>query len=144
MSRAHLLGPTLAALCVAIFAVAAPNPAYARRGFAIFNTGDEVFEVADLPPDLQSAEYPGWKLGYKCDRVGIFWANAWTWDCTLVAFDGDETYADLSDELRAELSGQYSMSDAKRGIWNKYGIFLIGALVAFGIFAKVRGDDDDE
>ena len=96
------------------------------------NTGNGVFEVAPLPETLKAMDrsLASWKLGYKCDRFGILWADVWTWNCKLVAYDGVKSYSDLPDELRTKLEKEYPMSKAQRGFWNHYGIVVV--LVAIG------------
>jgi hypothetical protein len=100
-------------------------PAHAKIPIPV-NTGNEVFEVGPLPPELQAnPKLAGWKLGYMCDRFGILWANVWTWNCKLVAYDGAKnSYTDLPPEWRESLEAKHPMSKAKRGFWNHYGIPL--------------------
>lgn len=100
------------------------------------NTGNEIFEVGPLPPSLQAAdpELASWKLGYMCDRFGILFADVWTWNCKLVAYDGKTTYSDLPPEVRATLEAEYPMSKARRGFWNHYGIgVLVAGFMAVGM-----------
>ena len=115
------------------------NTAEARRGVPfLFTGGDQIFEVADLPDELQmprgtpygtnrrNTRLANWKLGYKCDQVGLFWASIWTSDCELVAFDGDNTYADLPPASKAKYEKEYAVGDSKRGVWNRFGIVFVG------------------
>ncbi len=113
------------------------------RGIVLWNTGDEIFEVAAFPADYL-AKYPdanAYKLGYKCSRLAIFWADLWTWDCKLSAVSADlESYADLDAEDAAAFGAKYSMKDAHRGFWNHYGaltaLLLLGGLMIWGMFNK--------
>lgn len=119
-------------------------PAHARRGIAVINTGDELFEVADFPADVIKANpaAASAKVGYKCSHFGLFWADIWTWDCKLVAVTGDSSYADLPNALVAQLAGDshYALGEAKRGFWNHYAFWtLIGAIGAFLVFLMVGG-----
>lgn len=116
-----------------MFAACFPMSANAK-GLLIFNTGDEIFSVDKLPANL-AEEYPdGSELGYYCKRFGILWADVWTWECKLSVVSLEkESYADLPASDLAALENQYSMSDAKRGIWNKYGLLII-ALLFVGYF----------
>lgn len=95
------------------------------------HTGQEVFEVGPLPDELQSWKpaLAGWKVGYMCDRFGVLFADVWTWNCRMVAYDGKDTYDDLPEDWRRSLEVDYPMSKAKRGFWNHYGIGVL-ALVA--------------
>lgn len=111
-----------------------PSLAHAKVPF-IINTGNEIFEVAPLPAPLKEGkpQLAAWKLGYMCDRFGILWADVWTWNCKIVAYDGDKTYSDLPEELRSSFESQYPMSKAQRGLWNHYGIVIIAVgLVGLG------------
>ncbi len=116
------------------------TPKEAHAKFVLINTGQEMYEVGPLPPEL-AAEAPAgdWHLAYMCSRLGVFWADVWTWDCEMVAFDG-KGYADLPAEARYELEATYPMSQAKRSLWNKYGVLAFVGLAGIGVF--VRGDDD--
>jgi len=117
-----------AALCLGF----AASPAHAKRGIAVINTGNELFEVAPFPADVIAAipQTKNLKVGYKCSHFGIFWADVWTWDCELVGVEGENSYTSLPDELRTTLGAdpQYGYSHAKRGLWNHYGFW--GALAA--------------
>ena len=120
-------------------------PAYAK-GVPIINTGDELFEVAPFPqklisnyPDLQDL-----KVGYKCSRFGLFWADVWTWDCQQVGITSaeDNSYYDLPHDILAEIKDDpnYAMKKANRSFWNNYGIIvlilLIGGYIAFSARKK--------
>lgn len=124
----------MTAAAVSLF-VLLPSLAHAKVPF-IINTGNEIFEVAPLPAPLKEGDpqLAAWKLGYMCDRFGILWADAWTWNCKLVAYDGNNTYSALPEELRATLASEYPMSKARRGIWNHYGIVvLVAGAVGLGV-----------
>jgi hypothetical protein len=117
-------------------------PSDAQAKFILINTGAEIFEVGDLPYELQAdAPSDNWKLGYMCSRLGIFFADIWTWDCRLVAYEGD-TYADLPPETQADLETMYPMSEARRGIWNEYGVWAFVGL--FGLGVLFSNSDDEE
>jgi hypothetical protein len=112
-----------------------PSLAHAKVPIPI-NTGDEIFAVAPLPAPLTEGnpQLAAWKLGYMCDRFGILWADAWTWNCKMVAYDGNNTYSDLPEGIRAKLESEYPMSKAQRGVWNHYGIVVIaGGLIGLGV-----------
>jgi hypothetical protein len=119
-------------LCFLVFT----SEAEARRlgiPLLIFNTGDEMFPVADLPADLnkdsEGNEMIGWKLGYKCSHFGILWADVWCWDKELCSINENENaYSDLPAEMKTALGKRYPFSKTKRNPWNKYGIFILGAV----------------
>ena len=121
-----------AALCLGF----AASPAHAKRGIAVINTGNELFEVAPFPADVIAAipQTKNLKVGYKCSHFGIFWADVWTWDCKLVGVEGENSYTDLPEALRTKLAAepQYAYSHAKRGLWNHYGFWAV--LAAFAVF----------
>ena len=98
------------------------------------HTGQEVFEVGPLPDELQKwkPELKDWKIGYMCDRFGILFADVWTWDCKMVAYDGKETYSELPPDWRESLEAEYPMSKSKRGFWSHYGIVVLLGLISLG------------
>lgn len=119
------------------------SPAYAK-GVPIINTGDEIFEIGAFPTALNSAypELEQLKAGYKCNHFGLFWADVWTWDCTLVAITSidDNSYYELPPEILTILQNDpnYKMNKAQRSFWNNYGIvILILLLVAYLAFQKL-------
>lgn len=129
----------MTAAVVSLF-VLLPSLAHAKIPIPI-NTGNEIFEVAPLPAPLTEGnpQLAGWKLGYMCDRFGVLWADAWTWNCKMVAYDGDNTYSDLPEEIRVKFESEYPMSKAKRGFWNHYGmIVIVAGLVGLGVL-KAQG-----
>lgn len=146
MKLKHKLG-ALVAVAVAVAAMALPMAAQAKGIPLLFNTGDELFEAAELPavlkadPELASGN---WKLGFKCQHFGVFYADAWTWDCqkAVVNVEGN-TYMDLP----AELDGQanFTMSDAKRGFWNHFGVatILAGLALITLVPRLLRGKKDE-
>jgi hypothetical protein len=128
-------------LCVLAFGLGLLAPRDAHAKFVLINTGQEMYDVGDLPPELQAEAPAGnWKLGYLCSRLGIFWADIWTWDCNLVAYEGT-TYADLPPDAKSDLELMYPMSEANRSLWNKFGVWCFVGLAGIGVF--VRGDEDD-
>ena len=123
-------------------------PAHAKRGIAIINTGDELFEVADFPDDVIKIA-PGArnaKVGYKCSHVGLFWADIWTWDCKMVAVTGDNSYGDLPPDIAAMLDTNpaYTLRKAKRGFWNHYAFpTLLFGIAAFAVFGWFKRDKEE-
>jgi hypothetical protein len=119
----------------------------AQAKLIVINTGEEIYEVADFDEqnfvEIYGEVPPGdWKLGYMCSHFGIFWADVWTWDCELVAFEG-ETYADLPPDMRLELKQIHPWSNAQRGAWNKYGFWTLGGLLVVGVVIGKRDGDSD-
>lgn len=123
-----------------LLALFAPLSAQAKGLPFIFNTGDELFEVAPLPAELAEDFSGDVKLGYRCEHLGLFWADVWTWNCELSVVDvPKKSYGDLPTELREKLAAQYSMSDAKRGYWNHYGLAtLLGAFALLWLLGSLR------
>lgn len=120
-------------------------PAHAKVRLAVINTGDELFEVAAFPSAVIE-QYPAAKdlmAGYKCSHFGIFWADVWTWDCTLVAVSGTDSYSDLPADVTSQLSAdpRYLFKKAKRGFWNHYAFwtFLMGALAIY-LLTRDKGE----
>ena len=115
---------------------------------AIFNTGDELFEIGDFPKESIQAfgDLKDLKAAYKCKHFGLFWADVWTWDCSLVATSSAEanTYYDLPADLTAALQNNkdYQTSAMKRSFWNHYGIFIMILLIVgyfgFGYLSKSK------
>lgn len=115
-------------------------PAHAKLRLAVINTGDELFEVGDFPAEIVA---PGAsshaKAGFKCSHFGLFWADAWTWDCKLVAITGENSYADLPEQIATKLAidPRFDIQHAKRGFWNHYAFWcIIGAFALFAFFSK--------
>ncbi len=101
----------------------------------VINTGDAIYKVAELPPELASIpDLKGWALGYKCSHFGILWADFACWDKQLVVFK-DDTYSDIPADIRVRLELKYPFSSCERNPWNRYGFLLLGGLVVGG-FAK--------
>jgi hypothetical protein len=73
-------------LCVAIGMAALFCQPVQAKGMLLINTGNELFEVAAFPAQQvgEFRDLDSMTAGYKCQRFGIFWADIWTWDCTLV------------------------------------------------------------
>ena len=129
------------ALAVSFFLGLVPLTAEAK-GLLIITTGNEIFDVADLPEELKGPEVAGWRLGWMCSRFGLLWADVWTWDCKLVAYQ-DDSYSELPPELQAQLEEAHPKSEAKRGLWNRFGIFgMLGVVAVLGILGAGKEDDE--
>lgn len=131
-----------AILLLAVFSFAQSSPAINETGLNVayaaipipipVQSGKEVFEVGPLPASLKSVnpKLAKWKLGYMCEHMGILWADLWSWDCKLVAYDEpSKTYTDLPEPIRLQLEAKYPMSKADRGFWNHYGIVVLIVIV---------------
>jgi hypothetical protein len=120
---------------IAIFMSMMPLTAQAK-GLFIINTGDELFDIGSDPRITESLG-DRWKLGYKCSHLGVMWADIWTWDCKIAAVNTlQDSYTDLPNEIKTELSTKYSMSNAIRGSWNHYG--FLAMLASLAAFAYIR------
>lgn len=113
----------------------------------LFNTGSEIYPVAPIPDELAAMsddpDIVNWKLGYKCQHFGIFYADIWCWSEELVIFKG-KTYSDIPEEIKRELEKKYPFSKAERSIWNKYGILITLLLIVLAIGARVMLEKDPE
>lgn len=111
------------ALALALFVglSAFPDSAEARRGIAIINTGEDIFEAGPLPDSLFTSLAPedqaaarsqmaGWNAGYKCSIFGVFWIYIAMWDCKPVAFQGDsfDDQPEVAQAIEATYHGKYS------------------------------------
>jgi hypothetical protein len=100
----------------------------------IINTGNIIYPVAPIPPELaelsEDPDIEDWKLGYKCNRIGIFNANLWSWGNELVLYKG-KTYSEIPPEIRQVLETDYPFSEAERSIWNRYGIVISVLIIVF-------------
>ncbi len=136
----------LATLAVCLGVLASPA-AHAKRGIGILNTGDELFEVADLPAKLMPASMTqAPKVGYLCNHFGIFWADVWTWGCKLVVVADEHSYSDLPADVSTQLAADpaYAFGNAKRGFWNHYGILsVLAAVLAFMAYGLLSSKKDD-
>lgn len=125
-----------ATLYAALFTVAvliSPD-GWARHGSVVVNWGEELFEVGPFPADLTHQITRDNNAGFRCSHVGIFWADIWTWNCHLIAISPEERDFDLPEAVVAKLSGnpEFTMENAKRGLWNHFGFWSIAVLVAIG------------
>ncbi|MBW4602784.1 MAG: hypothetical protein KME29_25255 [Calothrix sp. FI2-JRJ7] len=129
------------AISFATLSTLAPAPAQAR-GLIIYNTGEELFEVADFPQEMV-AQYPGlkdYKISYACQRFGLFWADVWTWDCKLTAGNiSTNTIADIPQELIPKLEKDYPFDQVQRNFWNKYGFITMVGI--FALLAIMKGKE---
>jgi hypothetical protein len=133
------------ALLVALaFVVGSGGIAEAGRGgdaFVVINTGDTIIHIKDLPTqatlDTSLLEEPGRghvfnKLGYRHERLGVFWFDLWRWDGEFVLYDGD-TYLSISDEMAAELGEsvpwRYHLPD---------GLLILIAVAYFALIGRKR------
>jgi len=113
---------------------ALPVLSHAKGAPLFFQTGDELFEVANAPKFDG-----GYSVGYACQRFGLFGADIWTWDCKIMAVNLEEfAVSALPQEMQAEYSQKYTLSDRIRNPWNHYGAGLLGVgLVGIG-FVRTR------
>jgi hypothetical protein len=134
-------------LAVLFFSLLFAMPAHARKGFALFNTGDELFAVADFPAEFvaENPKIKDFKVGYKCSHFGLFYADVWTWDCKMVSVKGEDTYSSLPDEVATKLSAdpKYAFGNAQRGFWNHYAFWAaLGALALLIVIGSRLPDAD--
>ncbi len=95
-----------------------------------FQSGDELFEIEGAP-----VFDDGYKVGYACQRFGLFGADVWTWDCKLMAIDLPNFSAGpLTAEQKTQYESQFSLSDRIRNPWNHYGAIAL-VLALFGFIA---------
>lgn len=132
---------------------ATADPAHARRGFAIINTGEDIFESGPIPDAAYAGIDPsqlaaakqqmaGWQAGYKCSIFGAFWVYLHMWDCKPVAFQGDSF--DDSPEIAQAVEAQYH-GDYSAGFW-KGGmrfVLLAAALGVGGLFLFGLGKESE-
>jgi ABC-type multidrug transport system permease subunit len=129
-------------LCFLLFICCAFSPVTMAKGIPLFfNTGDELFEVEDAP-----AFDDGYKVGYACERLGVFGADIWTWNCKLMAINvGKFSAGDLPEDMIKEFNQKYSESDRIRNPWNHYGAVLIIIIVAgFTLLNRKKKAADSE
>ncbi len=123
---------------------AAPDAAHARRGFAIINTGEDIFESGPIPDAAFAGVEPeqlaeakqqmaGWQAGYKCSIFGVFWMYMHMWDCKPVAFQGDsfDDSPEIAQAVEAQYHGEYSAGFWKGGM--RF-VLLAAAAVVGGVF----------
>lgn len=138
-------------VCLSLFisALLYSQPTHAK-GVFIFNHGDELFEVAPFPAEIAAVlpDTKTYKVGYKCSHVGLFWADAWTWGCKMVAANVEgKSYGDLPAEIVAQLEAkpEFAFSKAQRSFWNHYGFaLLVAGLLGIMIYGKFSNRKDEE
>ena len=119
--------------------------AEARRGIAIINTGNDIFEAGPLPAPLdKEPQLAGVQAGFKCNIFGVFWIYLHWWDCQPVGFKGD-TYYD-NPELVKAVAATYKQGDMKPGFWKGMMrlVLLAGALGMGALALFSRKSDQDE
>lgn len=119
--------------------------AEARRGIAIINTGNDIFEAGPLPAPLdKEPQLAGVQAGFKCNIFGVFWIYLHWWDCQPVGFRGD-TYYD-NPELVKAVAAKYKQGDMKPGFWKGMmrWVLLAGALGMGALALFSRKSDQDE
>ena len=132
---ATLLGAALLAL--SLFAV----PQAAEAKIIIVNTGDEIFEAGPLPePFDQMEDYQGWRAGYMCGVLGVFWAYFTSWDCRPVAYQGN-SFDDSPDVVNA-IAASYTEDDRQMSWWGRYGVWVLAGLVMLGGAMAVLGEEE--
>ncbi|MCP4677602.1 MAG: hypothetical protein GY854_19225 [Deltaproteobacteria bacterium] len=134
-------------LCALFAVLLVSNTASAKRGFVLFNTGEDMFEAGPLPePYTSNPQVAGWTAGYKCSIVGVFWIYLHWWDCQPVAIHGD-SYDD-NPALVSAIAAKYTQSDMKVGFWKGYMRFVLLLIIlaglAFWIKGVVSGEDSEE
>ena len=107
--------------------------AEAKRGLAVVNYGDEIFDLGPLLPAK-----PDVRVGRICRHVGLFWADIATWDCRIVLADQDlSRYGELPAGMKAAIEAEYANATPDRGFWNRYGAFVMLGLVGFAMLRKL-------
>jgi hypothetical protein len=127
------------ALALSVMMLIFSTNAYAKRGLGIINWGEELFEVENFQNEFSIMGKPHsslMKIGYKCSHFGMFWADAFTWDCTMVQIMDGEHYLKLPDNIAAQLIGnpQYKLSKAKRSFWNHYAFWIFLSMFSFWLY----------
>ncbi len=102
----------------------------------LINIGDVIYPVAPIPDAVaarsDAPDILDWKLGYRCQHFGIFYADIVCWDKELVIFK-ENTYSEIPGDLRGDLEAEYPFSEADRTTWNRYGlVIVISILIALG------------
>ena len=132
-----------------VFALAMPllffsAPAHAKPGLMVVNWGDELFQVANFQYEFSIRGQPQssvMAIGYKCSHFGLFWADVFTWDCTIVQLMDDERYRLLPDSVASQLRGdaRYKFSKATRSGWNHYGFWIFFLAFSYWLYrAQVK------
>lgn len=140
-----------------------------------FGHGEQIFEVGPLPELGKKAQkkakkkskrkskkkakkrrthgrwLDGYRAGYRCQVLLIFWSYIHRWGCKPVVFQG-KTYlrSAMSDQTRGSkiralekaIGQQYKISDHKLGWWGKNGRWVLGGililLILSGIMKRMR------
>lgn len=117
-----------------IVSVSLPGLSHAKGVPLFFQTGDELFEIEGAP-----VFEDGYSVGYACQRLGLFGADIWTWDCDIMAISIEEfSVGELDPEFKHEMEAEFSLSDRRRGAWNHYGGFALAGLLVGGIALRKR------
>ncbi len=122
-----------------------PSEAHARRrGIPIlFQTGDYVFHLADVPDDAPCRSAPGIPsdvvVGYKCERFAVLWMELWTWsgEFCLYSEEANMVWTDFTTDELAMLASVPAEKIKKPFLYSvPLGWIVLGGLVGLGIAYK--------
>ena len=131
----------LFALCI----LCSPKDAFARRGIAIINTGEDVTHVSDLKPEMkesvEAGTAPGVKVGIIYSRFGVFWLDIWRWNKKFVLYTDNEVWEFPKEELaeisEGPLKGPFTMTVPP-------GLIVLGVLGIGFIGLMIFGSDEED
>ncbi|MFH2009982.1 MAG: hypothetical protein ABI333_25525 [bacterium] len=128
-------------------------PATSAPGVVVFfGRGEQIFDVGPLPkPYAKQKWLAGFRAGYRCKVLLLFWAYIHRWDCKPAVYQGKQYLkSELSTQSRgktiegihAAIAKTYKPGDVKLSFWAKDGRYvlagILGFLILLGIIRKLR------
>ena len=130
---------------VAILGMSA-GTAHAKRGVAIYNTGEDVVHLSDIKEDVRAAieaeTASGVKVGMLFSRFGLFWMDIWRWDKRIVLYDDNDSVWELPEEKAKEIAA--GSLDAPFTMTIPPGLIVIIVLVIGFVLLMIFGKDEDD
>jgi hypothetical protein len=138
---------------VAILCMSA-GTVHAKRGVAIYNTGEDVVHLSDIKEDMraevEAKTAPGVKIGVIYSRFGLFWMDIWRWDKRNVLYDDNDAVWEVSEEALADL-GVGSLKELAAGSIDPPftmtippGLIVIVVLAIGFVLLMIFGKDDED
>lgn len=132
-----------------------------------FGHGEQIFDVGPLPDLGKAAQkkskkkakkkagktrkrthaswLDGYRAGYRCQVLLIFWAYIHRWGCMPVVARGQVVLSPSSQGQTAKLmalekaiADKYTLSDHKLGWWGRNGRWVVGGILILLILSGIR------
>jgi len=120
--------------------------AHAKRGVAIYNTGEDVVHLSDIKEDVRAEveadTAPGVKIGMLYSRFGLFWMDIWRWDKRYVLYDDNDAVWEVPEESLKEIAA--GSMDPPFTMTIPPGLIVIVLLAIGFVLLMIFGKDEDD